>query len=59
MPKNPKRDPLGSINVYFRNQQLQKIQGGTLLYNSKTFGKKSHSAEKNTKGGRLKTDVSG
>ena len=27
MPKNPKRDPLGSINVYFRNQQLQKIQG--------------------------------
>ena len=30
MPKNPKRDPLGSLNVFFTNQQLQKIQGVTL-----------------------------
>ena len=28
MPKNPKRDPLDSLNV-FTNRQLQKNEGGT------------------------------
>ena len=44
MPKNPKRDPSGSSNVFLQTDNFKKIQGGT---SPKNFGKKSHSAEKN------------
>ena len=39
MPKNPKRDPLGSLNAFYKPTT------------SKIFGKKSHSAEKKPNGG--------
>ena len=27
MPKNPKRDPLGSLNVFFQTDNFKKIKG--------------------------------
>ena len=50
MPKNSKRCHSGSLNV-FTNRKLQKNARGYPLQNPKIFEKKSHSAEKNPKGG--------
>ena len=50
MPKNSKRGHSGSLNV-FTNQKLQKNARGYPLIESENFRKKSHSAEKNPKGG--------
>ena len=51
MPKNSKRGHSGSLNV-FTNRKLQKNARGYPLIESENFRKKkSHSAEKNPKGG--------
>ena len=52
MPKKLKRGHLGSLNV-FRNRKLQKNARGYPLIEFDNFRKKSHSAEKNQKGGTL------
>ena len=50
MPKKTERgEPLEFSNIHFVAKQ-QKIEGGT-LWRQKKFQKKSHSAEKNLKGG--------
>ena len=50
MPKNPKRDPLCSSNVFFTNQKLQ-IQGVPLDRLEK-FAKKSRIVQKKIPKGR-------
>ena len=45
MPKNPKRDPLGSLNVFYKPKTSNNLRGYALT-KFKKFRKKSHSAEK-------------
>ena len=41
------RGTLWDFQTSIMFQNIKKIEGGTLWYNQKIFGKKSHSAEKN------------
>ena len=50
MPKNLKRGYLGSLNVFYVPKTSKKCKGYPLL-KFENFRKKSHSAEKNPKGG--------
>ena len=50
MPKNLKRGHLGSFNVFYKPKTSKKCKGYPLI-KFENFRKKSHSAEKNPKGG--------
>ena len=52
MPKNSRRDYLGSLNV-FTNRKIQKNARGYPLIEFENFRKKSHSAEKTQSGDPL------
>ena len=49
MPKNPKRDPLGSLNVFYEPKTSNNSRGYPLT--KFKISEKSHSVEKNPKGG--------
>ena len=51
MPKNSKRVHSGSFNVFYKPKISKKNARGYPLKNFENFRKKSHSAEKNPKGG--------
>ena len=51
MPKNLKRGHLGSLNVFYKPKTSKKNARGYPLIKFKNFRKKSHSVEKNPKGG--------
>ena len=51
MPKNSKKGHSGSFNVFYKPKISKKNARGYPLINFKNFRKKSHSAEKNPKGG--------
>ena len=52
MLKNLKRGHLGSLNVFYKPKTSKKCKGIRYpLIKFENFQKKSHSAEKNTKGG--------
>ena len=53
MPKNPKRDPLGSLNLFFTNLKLQKKSRGYLLIDFRNFRKKVPYCRKTSKEGTL------
>ena len=50
MPKNLKRGHLGSFNVFYKPKTSKNARGYPLI-KFENFRKKSHSAEKNPKGG--------
>ena len=50
MPKNPKRDTLGSLNVFLQTDNFRKPKGGPFDRIRKFSKQKSHSAKK-PKGG--------
>ena len=50
MPKNLKRGHLGSLNVFYKSKTSKKCKGVPSV-KFENFRKKSHSAEKNPKGG--------
>ena len=51
MPKNLKRGHLGSFNVFYKPKTSKKCKGVPFDEIQKFSKKKSHSAEKNPKGG--------
>ena len=54
MPKKVERGALLDLLTYIPLQNIKKLEEGT-LWRQKIFGKKSHSVEKNSKGGPLGT----
>ena len=52
MPKNLKRGDLGSFNVFYKPKTSKQCKG-VLFDKFENFQKKSHSAEKNPKGGHF------
>ena len=51
LPKNPKRDPLGLLNVFFTNRKLQNIRGVPFDRIQKFSEKCCRVPEKTAKGG--------
>ena len=51
MPKNSKKRPFRLIQRFLQTENFKKNARGYPLINYKNFRKKSHSAEKNPKGG--------
>ena len=51
MPKNVKGGALLDLLTNIPLQNIKKLKGGTLWGHEKIFEKKSHSSEKNPKGG--------
>ena len=52
MPKKVERRTLLDLLTYIPLQNIKKLEGGS-LWGQKNFEKKSHSAEKNSKGGPI------
>ena len=51
MPKNSQKEAIQAHSTFSTNRKFQKNARGYPLINFKNFRKKSHSAEKNPKGG--------